>query len=495
MNVQVVSMNINRFTMLSSVFCLSVCLLIFVPFPAQALGLSPPLIEVDSLLRGTTQTHSFGIYRAPSDIGDVYIKVIPDESTQDFFVLDETVIVMLDGQNQIDYEFGITPGNASNGLHELKLRFFKTPKPSTDQSGSAVSVVTGVTAQIFVTVGGEEHLEYALSSIFVDVTEEGLDVPVTYTVHNTGNVDWRPGKIIFAFFNVDSERVGEYTLEASDIEPVKAGQSNQSFKVRVPAQLAKGAYTVRATFFDGEEEVGAVESVQPFEVLPPGSLAQSGMLMGVSVNKETYTPGEKVKVSAVFKNDGEVEVTAVLVLELSRDGNIVDLLQGEEYEVPSGEEFVFSQLVDVFDEGAYEINAIVEYGKKQTQARQVMFEVREPVQESVVVGTTLSFFNSVLGVAMIGISLILIVILVLILKRRVARSKSNEFTSQPAESNKPIPAITPVDNSTLAGQGLLNDKSEVIQNDPLIKGQMDPKTSQENQAFIEKHDDVEGGTG
>jgi len=419
---------------------------LFLSTPAHALGLSPPTLEIDSLLRGTTQTRSVRLYRAPEDVGDVYIHVEPNAADAEFFVLEQTDIVMYTGQNEIEYEFGITPADASNGTYELKLRFLKTNDPSSSFALNAVRVVTGVTAQVFVTVGGEELLAYSLLSMYAQPTEEGIDTSIVYAVSNTGNVDWRPQKIEFAFFDVSGERVGEHTIQDDEIQPIRAGQENQSFTVQIPIELERGSHTVVATFYDADEVVGTLQTEQPFEVYAPGTLAQSGTLKGLSVNKNEFAPGEKVKLTATFQNDGEIGLTAVLITEITRDGEILDLLRSKEYSVAAGEEFVFSELIETGELGTYTVSSYVEYGKKQTSAEQVSFVVlKEAAALSFGGEWAFSTLNSIIGLFGVAVFAVLLVVLFLAFKRR--KKKKEEPTPIPQEIPPSVVQENPVQKS------------------------------------------------
>ncbi len=423
--------------------------------PANALGLSPPTIEVSDLLRDTTQTRSVSLFRAPDDVGDVLIHVQPDEQDVDFFVLQETDVVMFSGQNEITYEFGVTPANAQNGEYEWKLRFLKAASSSDGSTGNSVAVVTGVTAQILATVGGEERLEYEIASLYALPTEEGLDTSVVYSVNNSGNVDWQPSKIVFTFFDSSGASVGEYALEDDQIETVRAGMENQSFTVNVPAVLTRGAYSVTAAFYQiDSDESETIETSQPFDVYAPGTLAQSGTLKSLSLNKEAFSVGEKVKLSAIFENDGEVNVDASLVTEISRDGQILDLVRSNEYAVSPGEEIVLSELILADTVGAYQLSSYVEYASRQTASKAISFEVRDSVSGIDFGGTKISsLLNSPAGLIGLALAMILFVILLVRLKRRKkpVPIRVNEPERMPApqttETLPTNPLSTPSDSS------------------------------------------------
>lgn len=416
------------------------------PSPAHALGLSPPTVEVNDLLRDTTQTRSVTLYRAPDDVGDITINVQPDEDDAEFFVLEETDLVMLSGQTELSYEFGVTPGNAANGDYELKLRFLKIADSSNEPGENSVRVVTGVTAQILVTVGGEERLEYALGSMYALPTEEGLDTSVVYFVSNTGNVDWRPAKIVFAFFDAEGTSVDEYAIEGDEIESVRAGEENQSFTVNVPAVLTRGSYTVTAAFYESDDTVQTLETPQSFEVYAPGTLAKSGTLKSLSVNKEEFALGEKVKLSGLFENDGEVDLDVVLLTEISRDGQIIDLVRGNEYTVSPSEEIVLSELIDVDAIGTYQLSSYVEFANRQTASQTISFVVSETVAGIDVSGVKISsLLNSTVGLIGLVLALILFMILFLRLKRR--KKSPPAATVQPGVSSaSQVAEILPSDH-------------------------------------------------
>ncbi|MDG1950661.1 MAG: hypothetical protein P8J32_07660 [bacterium] len=421
------------------------------PSPVHAVGLAPSKIYVDSLLRNTTQMRTVTLYRSPDDIGNVHIRVEPDEFQTDFFVLEERELVILEGQNEIDYSFGVTPGSAANGEHELKLRFMKTSDPTQASVGSAVSVVTGVTAQIIATVGGEEDLEYSFMSVYGQSTEEEMDVPIVYLVNNTGNVDWRPTSIEFVIFNEVGEEAGKHIFEAGGIEPISAGQTNQSFRSYLPISLERGAYNVSVSFYNGEELAGTLESTQPFQVYPSGTLAQSGTLHGASTNKDVYTLGEKVKISAPFTNDGAVHLSAVFVTEISRDGNILDLIRSSDYSVVPEEEMVFTELLDATEIGEYSITSYVEYGNKQTPVAVATFSVVEQLPEAVDASGGADHLNTFAGLLLFTIIIFIFFLLYFLYKHKKKKKENDDpstgnggGTPEPTSPSVAAEALRPV---------------------------------------------------
>src|SRR3989338_2920001 len=239
---------------------LGICLF---PNSAKAIGLSPPTISAPSFLRNTTQQRTVSLLRGIDDIGDVFIHVEPGGPAGHFISSGPDDIILKKDDKKIDYTFDINPGDAPNGEYEVYLRFLKTNPPDflEKQDKFAVSVVTGVTAQIFVTVGGEEHLSYSLLNIASDPAEVGKKLSLKYWISNTGNVDWKIGKIVFNFLkNSDKSLLKSTEIPALDIPNVKAGQENQQFNMLIDHGLTEGEYLLSAVFYEGEKEAGTIKS-------------------------------------------------------------------------------------------------------------------------------------------------------------------------------------------------------------------------------------------
>jgi hypothetical protein len=384
------------------------------PKPAWALGLSPPAVTVDSLLRGTTQKRTVTLFRAPNEEGNIFIHVKPETSTGNFIVGGEDDIVILDGQDRIDYEFEIGTGDVANGKYKTRLVFLKTVDPNASLSGSGVSIVSGVAVKVVLTVGGEEHLSYRLLQLSSGTTEVGRDIDVSYMISNDGNVEWRIQKIRFDFQDgFTNEVVASYEVKGDALEPVKAGEQGQKFDLKLPIILQEGRYGVTATFYYQDEEAGILKLDDNFQVFPEGTLAQSGVLNGLSLNKTIFCPGEKIKLDAIFKNDGAIALGAVLFVQMSRNSEVIDLIRGSEYAVEKGEEMIFSQLLDAQALGLYEIEGYVEYGKKKSNIQKISFEVQDKVVDETgtnlpgVVGKVGSTVDSYVGLLILIILIIL----------------------------------------------------------------------------------------
>ena len=412
MQTSILSLNILRTGALS--LLLIVGGFFFFVHPALALGLSPPTVEIPSILRNTTQSRTVGLYRASEDIGDVKMHVEPSGENAAFITSGEEDIVMLSGQNSVQYEFDINPGDAPNGDYEVHLRFLKINEGALGEDVKTGNmVVTGVTAQILVTVGGVENLAYKLEALSVDQTEVGRAVQATYQVSNTGNVDWRIEKIRFDFTNTEDEVLVESVeVSSSGIAPVTAGKPYQQFPLMLEPKLTEGSYKVQAVFYSNGTEVGTLQSGNALDVYAEGTLAQEGEISGISVNKPSYNSGEKVKVDVVFQNTGEVDVDAVFVASVYRGDEVVDILRGKSYVVGRGDEMVFSEIYDPKSiKGTYIIEAYVEYGKRRTDAQKISFEVLSSGIGGSIFGKAGSFVNSFIGLGILVVLLFAGVIL------------------------------------------------------------------------------------
>jgi|GEM_PF-1745841 len=390
------------------------------PNSASALGLAPPTIEVESILRNTTQQRSVVLLRSPDDVGDFVLHVKPEGPNANFILGGESDIIFEKEDARKVYEFDLNPGDAPNGKYQVNLSFLKSiPKntPSTQSSGFGVAIITGVTAQVFLTVGGEEYLNYELLNVSAEKTEVGKKLNVAYSLNNTGNIDWQIEKIQLEFKKKsDMSTVNSIEIPASGLTHAKAGQPNQHFSLSVEHGLPEGEYFLAATFFEKEKVAGTLQSQQSFTVFPAGTLAQKGSLKALTVNKSTYQSIEKVKLNAVFANEGDIGLDASLVTNIYRNNALLDLKKSDTYHLDPGEETTLSEIFTPDSDGSYKIEGYVEFGNKKTDMKTVEFEVGSS-------GSTASDkigikLNSFTGLGILSLIILACIFTYVMLKRR-----------------------------------------------------------------------------
>ena len=421
----------SRMAFKNGLICFSILILLLLHVPVrsvQAMGISPSQIEINDILRGTTQKRIVNILRGAGDVGDLYITVTPMEQNAAFITSGPDEFVMMEGVMMYPYEFEVGPGDAPNGIYEVYLQFLKGAPPNAIKEGdTGVNIRTGVTGKIVVSVDGSEKLAYSLRSIYLSDTEVGRDVYVKYLVDNTGNIDWWIQKIVFEFFSTQSETTNSVaTVEVSsdDLEIVRAGELAQEFTLAVPVELEEGSYTATASYYFQDAIVRMLTTPSAFEVFPKGTLEQSGEIKSLTINKESFVSGEKIKLDAVFSNTGAVDTEGLLVAQIYQGDNVYDLVRSSELYVAEGTQETFSTIIDAKDPGTYRIDAYVEFGNRKTQPSSVSYVIESAsLSGSFGPSVTLAVILLLLGCLIGGT--------ILQRRRRKGRIQAQEMVAQP----------------------------------------------------------------
>ncbi len=392
------------------------------PLPAKAIGASPSRISNVTVLRGTVQTQSISITRAPSEGNrEVTVNVTKRGEYAHYIDAPESII-LLSGQNSVIYTFDVDATDAAVGEYQVILSFLVDPyitaQTDTTSGGMSAGVgfITGVDIPITFTVSGDQVVSYDIQSMGMDDTEVDMPIFLTFNIHNTGNVEWKPEKVELTFTDIsDPTHVVTEIVESEDFPVVKPSAESVVAVVQAASILIEGTYEVKAKFYYDGQVVAELASSSLLTVYPTGTLAQSGELLSVSTNKASYERGEKVNASAIFKNTGEVKVSGTLYIDIYKDGSYVDLLLGETLTVDMGDEVIFSKIIETDGPGDYVASTYVKYGNKKTDAIDLAFSVISAGG----VSDTLSFVNSAWGLAiLIGIIIVIAVIIKITRKKK-----------------------------------------------------------------------------
>lgn len=361
--------------------------LLFILLPVQntlAMGMSPPIIPIN-LLRNTTQEKSVTIYRAPNEIGDMFMEIDISQSDGKFVQLTDKTFTIPAGQDKYEYHFSVNAGDAPNGEYKGQITFLKVPEPIKFEGGASSVVKVGATLLLPITIDGKELIDFELLSVRGLDTEIGKNLEIYYVLTNKGNVDWRPDKISLSFIDVDDETIVEKIDILKDSLPfAKAGTEFVESYFETKHSLPIGVYKLRAEFFQKETSVGVLETKEQLEVFPEGTLKQFAEITSVQTNKSVYSPGEKIKMDLEVENMGAIPVNAVFYASISRNGEFLDLVRGNEYEIPSGQKISMTQLLDYTKTGDYSVDTYVEYGKKKTAVKTITFKIQSGEFMSVV---------------------------------------------------------------------------------------------------------------
>jgi len=403
---------------------------------ALAIGASPPTIEASSVLRGgAPQEQSIRISRGVNDVGDLNIVVSVRGDYASYIKFEPSFIIPAE-KEAIEYTFQIDPQSASSGSYQVPITFSLIPAPVVGEEGGAlVAILAGVTAMINFTVTGEQVIGYSFLSLGANDTEVDDGVFLTFSIANTGNVDWKPSRIDLVFTDKNNpESVITSSVNMEDVRLIGPGKTSQQM-VYVSQNLSEGSYIVTGLFFDAEgKQVGELTS-QAFSVLPSGALLQEAELTSVSLAKESFSPEEKIPLKAVVKNIGQVPFEVVFMTEIYRDGEYIDLIRGEEMFLVVGEELEFSHILNALEAGEYTLTSYAKFSNRKTDSFEMEIKVLN--------GGVLGFFNTPLGIALFSAAILLVVAGFVTWRRKKSKAISQVPTplniqEVPVQKNKSI---------------------------------------------------------
>jgi hypothetical protein len=371
------------FVSAKKLFLFSVCLffLVLSAHRAEAIGISPPIVNMPHVLKGGSQAQTILIFRDSDAKGDVTIAAKPRGVFARYLVAPAELIIP-NNKDSAAYTFQVAPKDAAVGNYEVLMDFFQTEKKAGEDQGNKgaasaqVSVIRGVTAIIRFSVSGDQVLSYRLVDFQAMDSEIDLPLPFKYNIENTGNVDWKPSKIEIAIKDViDPTKSDNLVADGKDLDLIIPGGITES-SLQLKHNLLEGTYIATAVFYDNDKVAGELSS-QQFRIYPPGTLKQSGELTSLKTNKDQYKMGEKIKLTANFKNTGEVSTQGLLVTEIYQGQELLDELRSEKVDANKGEEVELSQIVDLLKPGAYTFTSYVEYGNKKTPAKSTNITIQD----------------------------------------------------------------------------------------------------------------------
>jgi len=351
----------------------------------HALGISPSMIISQSVLKNSTQAKKIFLSRSPSDgKGELIVSVHPTGEFAHYLRVSEQFIIP-GSEDGAWFPFEIFPQDAPNGTYTAGI-VFSLGAGVTQAKGTQVGVIPGVKAQVRFTVDGKQVVEYTVRNVSIADTEVGQPFQITYTVTNSGNVEWKPDRLELELVDQeDATHRVKATVVSDAIAPVKPGNDGQAVVVQSAAELSDGQYKATVRFYENNQVKNELKS-NTFRVYPKGTLQQTGELISLQTNKGNYDVGEKIKLQAKFKNTGELPVTAVVYTEVNRDSKLLDVVRGDEQVIAKGHEAFLGKILTLDQSGTYHLLVYVKYANKQTDPQSVDIAIRSSGAGAVLVG-------------------------------------------------------------------------------------------------------------
>lgn len=394
-----------------------------------AVGVSPGIIELEDLANNVVIDKSVFISRAnPSQ--DEYYKVTVLGEGAPYIHLSSNKLKLPKGETQVPFDFQIKPVAAPNGTYKASLSFDgTTPDANTTGEQNGISFLTGVTALVKFSVSDKEVKKMEVLEIYNQETEVDQPYVFFFQLRNTGNVNAKPDRIELTFFDrSDPTHIIQEVIPSEKIAFVEP-QKTDKIVVKAESKVAEGKYDVEIKVFLGNDVLFSKKFFT--HILPKGTLQQKIEFQEFKISKEDLLIGETVRFSGLAKNEGEVAIEPIFVLEVSKDGQVLDLKRSEKQLILKGESVSYPLSYVGEEEGEYTAKAFFEYGVRKTDPKEVKF----------VVGSDYTLYY-IIGGSIFGV-LLLIMILVLKKKKKNVPTPTASSAVPPAAPVMPAPIPAP----------------------------------------------------
>lgn len=255
-------------------------------------GISPGLLNIQNILRGSSFEKTFVISRSdPKE--DLLITVEPLGETAEWFQFERgTKFSYPAGEKQFPIKATITvPKGTPNGTYKGKVRFSGGPQKKCEgeecQEGATVGIALGALADITISVTDKEIKGFRVLGAQIERAIEGETLVFILTLENTGNVDIQPDHIIVDIFDKFHRlQLGSFTI--SRFDGWAKVQNVGRIKATVPYVPEAGNLWAELSIFDHRSQLISKENV-PFEVQQgTGQKTGTGLAGGEGTNFWLY---------------------------------------------------------------------------------------------------------------------------------------------------------------------------------------------------------------
>ena len=402
----------------------------------QAIGISPPIIQATDILRNSAQSYSVSLLIQDPAPYDMYFSAEP-RGEYGHYLKGASEVVIPQGKTSVVYDFELEPIDAAIGSYNLQLAFTEKQKAAPSENGAEggakVVVLQGAILVISMGVTGEERVSYEITRAQFEDTEPRIPLIGTYTVRNTGNVEWKPDRIeVEAYEVADPENKAMFEVKSEAIPLVKPGKVLDA-KISLGHKLTEGRYRAKVRFYYKDAMIQELET-PPFSVFQVGTLDQAGELVEVTTNKTTYNVGEQVVLRGLFKNTGDVTVEGQLETQVYKDGAFVNLEVSRTLNIDRRQETVFEQFIKMNEPGEYTLEVAATYGTRKTPAQKITITVQS--------GTLSAVGNMYITIALLSLFVIGVIIFLILFARRKKKEQAQAGGAVVAPIAQPVAAVT-----------------------------------------------------
>lgn len=331
---------------------------------AVSVGVSPPRLDFDDVLRGGYAENSFLLSTDSNEIAYGHLTVRGNIANWIEFENNQTTFNVTKDEPRSIRVIVRPPPDTPVGRHSGTIE--AVIDSTGDLSGRAGSIIkAGVVFGADVVVTGDEIISCKAGAFEFSDVEIGRPLELWTTVTNDGNTRITP-LITSDIFDQTRENI---VLSPQSIGPEILPTTTERFYERFTNTLPVGQYWASVEVPDCNGE-----GLVTFSVVERGAIADRGELVTLFAPEEVQAY-QTVPVTASFVNHGSRVVSAKFKGQALLDGNIIAVLESDELQVEPGSSRELESFFLPEKDGRYEIIGRVIYNEKLTFEKGVQVKV------------------------------------------------------------------------------------------------------------------------
>jgi hypothetical protein len=362
------------------------------------IGIAPAQMTISDAFRGGTYERNLFVFNNGDEEGNFTLSVEGEMSNwTSFYDISRPEIQVTEfsipAKSRVEVIVRFTiPEDIPTGSYNSTIYAASVPEKLPPQPGGVLYPTIRAGSKVLIQVTGTQILKGTVKSIMTSDTEIGYPVKIKVEFQNEGNVIAKP-KIA-----VDIMRNGKHVDSFVHSETgIKPGKTDTITVLWNTTGREAGDYLANVTVsLDGELLASKMLS---FKILPLGTLTRRGELLDLTIEGEPLV-NRVIKIVANFENTGEIDTMAKFKGEIIREGKLLDVLESDEMFVEAGKSGKLTSYYKIVESGNYSIKGRILYAGKETEEKEVSFNVPE-VKSEVPVKKGIPGFEAVLAITAI----------------------------------------------------------------------------------------------
>ena len=334
---------------------------------AVSIGAGPSNLDFGKMVRGGYAEQSVTVGTSGDE--NLTCTVEYTGNTKDWVSTDKGTGFILPANGRVDLKIIMQPKpDTANGGYDGAV-YIKAAPTSLIESGAGLAVGAGVKIRVTVEITGKEEVSLNVENVVVDDTEIGYPIKIKTLLTNNGNIMIKPN-ITSDIIDATGSKIisGEYA--DTPVLPTR----EETIPFTLPSKgMSTGQYNALVNVYAQDQLM--YNKVVPFKILPKGTLSVSGQLVDVSLNTETPSIGEVVKITGKFKNMGQVTIDVKLKSEVYFNDKLADVKESDSMEVDPGSTVLLDTYYTPTKEGNHILKVQALFNNIQTEQKTMVVTV------------------------------------------------------------------------------------------------------------------------